>query len=540
MGISKFKRGALAYGLTTALLATAFGGVAYAENLHQEATLNQGSLGAYPNSGYNISSSSGHESELTYLFIHTGTPEDKRAADDYLMIPDNERPEVTDEQARVNQKIVFDSNTTPKERFKNLVYCFNKKLHRPGATLAWVPNGHETFGAIYDPRNQQTRFTSALTTWTSDNRFKEGANERLLKTIWNGFPSDAAGLKERLNLSNDDFYAATQHAVWYYTDNVDWTFTNVARSFSGLSSSEHKKIYTAYRVLTETTSQDAGNLLTTDGIKLENPVNTNAELVFYDSKDGESQDLLKATFTEKGKPEKPIFPENTPRSPGKDCDCKGKPGDRGETGPAGPIGPQGPSGVPGRDGAPGKDGRDGAKGENGKDGVGIKNITLKNGRLIIELTDGTKFEFDNIIGPKGDKGDPGKDGKPGEPGKPGPQGPKGEPGQPGPKGDPGEKGEPGKPGPEGKPGPKGEPGKPAPETKPAPDPEKPAPAPKTEKSEMDKHHTEKAPQSHAPEPVQSKQLAHTGVSAELLLLMSTLMIGAGFAVRRLRKANWQQ
>ena len=50
---------------------------------------------------------------------------------------------------------------------------------------------------------------------------------------------------------------------------------------------------------------------------------------------------------------------------------------------------KGEDGKDGKDGAKGTNGKDGDKGKDGKNGIGIKDITEKNGEIVITLTDGT-------------------------------------------------------------------------------------------------------------------------------------------------------
>jgi hypothetical protein len=58
-------------------------------------------------------------------------------------------------------------------------------------------------------------------------------------------------------------------------------------------------------------------------------------------------------------------------------------------------GDKGDKGDPGEQGPPGID---------GVDGVGIDYITLIDGKLILVLTDGTKTDLGNIMGPQGEQG----------------------------------------------------------------------------------------------------------------------------------------
>lgn len=97
------------------------------------------------------------------------------------------------------------------------------------------------------------------------------------------------------------------------------------------------------------------------------------------------------------------------------------PGPQGERGEPGPPGVPGESGRPGRDGAPGRDGSPGADGSPGVDGEpgrdgspGVPGADGQPGRDGAPGKDGSPGlpgKDSTIPGPKGDKGDPGKDGK---------------------------------------------------------------------------------------------------------------------------------
>lgn len=135
----------------------------------------------------------------------------------------------------------------------------------------------------------------------------------------------------------------------------------------------------------------------------------------------------------------------------------GPPGERGATGERGEMGaqgPAGPAGPAGENGAPGPVGETGAQGDvgpagpqgekgtdgvNGKDGVGIADAVVKEGRLILKLTDGTQRDAGIV------RGEPGERGEKGDTGPAGPQGRTV-------KGERGERGEPGKDGRDGREG----------------------------------------------------------------------------------------
>lgn len=94
----------------------------------------------------------------------------------------------------------------------------------------------------------------------------------------------------------------------------------------------------------------------------------------------------------------------------------GPPGPQGPTGPVGPAGPQGNTGPAGPQGPAGND---------GADGLGIRDVSLSAGNLIITYTDSTLDNVGNVIGPTGPTGPAGPTGPQGVQGVQGPVGPKG-------------------------------------------------------------------------------------------------------------------
>lgn len=121
------------------------------------------------------------------------------------------------------------------------------------------------------------------------------------------------------------------------------------------------------------------------------------------------------------------------------------------------VGPViGPRGEKGEAGDKGEKGEFGEKGDVGLPGVGIRDaFRQEGGILILTLTDGSTRELGPIVGPageKGDKGDAGEKGDKGDQGEPGARGPAGERGE---KGAAGERGDTGMTGDRGE---KGDPG----------------------------------------------------------------------------------
>ena len=141
--------------------------------------------------------------------------------------------------------------------------------------------------------------------------------------------------------------------------------------------------------------------------------------------------------------------------------AQGPKGDTGAAGAQGPIGATGPAGAKGDTGAAGPKGNTGAKGDTGN---GIAKTTQVEYNLVLEYTDGTKFETTSLRGatgaagaqgPKGDTGAAGAAGAKGDTGARGPAGAAGATGPQGPKGDTGDRGPAGS---NGAQGPKGDTG----------------------------------------------------------------------------------
>ncbi|WP_216431870.1 thioester-forming surface-anchored protein [Arcanobacterium phocae] len=382
------------------------------------------------------------------------------------------------------------------------MYCFNAHKHFPNnARRSWLTFEPDLIG-LTTPESDDKKANQYEQLPT---KFKDNTQRQILKVIWNGFPSDAAGIQSKLGLSNDAFHQATQQAVWYFTDQRQWS----EESAKDLKN-EAKTAFQAFLFLTnqETSSNLSSSKLS--HISLVEPDTNNAELLSYKSKSTEKQDLLRAVFNEKDQPGKPILPEppkTDPKDP--DCHCKdgnpgpkgdpgkdgapGKDGDKGEKGEPGTPGPQGPEGKPGTDGKPGKDGN------------GIKSIRIdKDGNLIIELTNNTIINLGKIIGPEG---------------KPGPQGPQGPEGKPGKDGDRGEKGDPGKPGPQG---PEGKPGPQGPQGDSGKD--KPEPPKSQPHIDVQQKHVSRA-----------SELAHTGTDTQSIVVVSLLLVITGLVGIRIRK-----
>ncbi len=70
--------------------------------------------------------------------------------------------------------------------------------------------------------------------------------------------------------------------------------------------------------------------------------------------------------------------------------------------------------VSGKDGADGQDGADGKNGQDGTDGVGVADVRVEDGALIVELTNGEEIDCGSIRGEQGEPGAAGEDGDDGD------------------------------------------------------------------------------------------------------------------------------
>ena len=84
--------------------------------------------------------------------------------------------------------------------------------------------------------------------------------------------------------------------------------------------------------------------------------------------------------------------------------AQGIQGEKGEKGDTGAQGVQGEKGEKGDTGAQGAQGEKGEKGDTGAAGNGIQTIRLVDGTMTVELTDGSKFTFENVRGENGADG----------------------------------------------------------------------------------------------------------------------------------------
>ncbi|MGV9187887.1 thioester domain-containing protein [Arcanobacterium canis] len=255
MDISKIKRGALASGLAGALLATAFGGVAQAQEQEHSQQLPRMAYTlrseAYKNSSDGVVSPyifTIPKTAQAKTYILQGSPEPM-----YREIPKNGRPEVIDEEKKQEDPSknasLFETSkisaSDVKEQFSHLTYCFDKTQSFPNNA------GRNKISLETD----EIAFTTPQTNTTNkQNQYYEPQSVQkelkdkhaVTQVIWNGFPTDTSNLRETLTLSIDEFHEATQQAVWKYTDKNTWS---LERARQNLGTQEGLRSYVAYLVL---------------------------------------------------------------------------------------------------------------------------------------------------------------------------------------------------------------------------------------------------------------------------------------------------
>ena len=98
---------------------------------------------------------------------------------------------------------------------KTVVYCFNVKKSLP-PYLGSSQNDRLNYFAEFG--------TSEIFEEKAEGEVLKGDSLRdsVLKTIYNGYPHDKSGIKERYGLSDQQFRRATQRAIWHFTDNFSF------------------------------------------------------------------------------------------------------------------------------------------------------------------------------------------------------------------------------------------------------------------------------------------------------------------------------
>ena len=165
------------------------------------------------------------------------------------------------------------------DHLKNPIYVRPDGSNAKG-DVAYCFNDHRSFpDSAFSPR--KTLYTKELGTAAkfeelADTERVTGENlyNGLVRVIYDGYPNNKSGIKERYGLTDGQFRQITQYAVWYYTD----TFNMPARDTSGNNFTENEK--NAFNdLVNSTTTIPAGT-----------------KLDIYRAKDNSYQNLLSGHF----------------------------------------------------------------------------------------------------------------------------------------------------------------------------------------------------------------------------------------------------
>ena len=128
------------------------------------------------------------------------------------------------------------------DHLKNPIYVRPQGSNDKG-DVAYCFNDHRAFPeSLNSPR--KTLYTKELGTAASFGELAdtervtgEDLYNALIRVIYDGYPSNNSGIKERYGLTDGQFRQITQYAVWYYTD----TFNMPNRDTSGNNFTQNEK-----------------------------------------------------------------------------------------------------------------------------------------------------------------------------------------------------------------------------------------------------------------------------------------------------------
>ena len=93
-------------------------------------------------------------------------------------------------------------------------FCFNQPMQPPTNNTSDEP---VKLKASYDLMAAATVVGSRnKPAFTDEQKFKDA----IVRTIYNGYGFDASGIKDKFHLTQEDFYHATQLAVWRFMENM--------------------------------------------------------------------------------------------------------------------------------------------------------------------------------------------------------------------------------------------------------------------------------------------------------------------------------
>ena len=181
--------------------------------------------------------------------------------------------------AEVYQAYTKSGEYPASDHLKNPIYVRPQGSNDKG-DVAYCFNDHRAFPeSLNSPR--KTLYTKELGTAASFGELAdtervtgEDLYNALIRVIYDGYPSNNSGIKERYGLTDGQFRQITQYAVWYYTD----TFNMPNRDTSGNNFTQNEK--------------DAFN----DLVNSTTAIPAGTQLDIYRSQDNAYQNLLSGHF----------------------------------------------------------------------------------------------------------------------------------------------------------------------------------------------------------------------------------------------------
>ncbi|MCL4889257.1 Cna B-type domain-containing protein [Streptococcus gallolyticus] len=154
-------------------------------------------------------------------------------------------------------------------------YCFNHIKSRPSSKRE---EGEAKYRKIAD-----IDYVRLKENCDSDMEGQE-LYDAIMKVIYNGYPNNCSGIKEKYNLKDGDFCAITQKAIWHFTDGVDSDGTG---DYIALGALHSKKAW-------DESSVKGAYLELIDVANLSYPAGAKLNLYLYDHGDtsGDVQNLI--------------------------------------------------------------------------------------------------------------------------------------------------------------------------------------------------------------------------------------------------------
>ncbi|AKN59607.1 hypothetical protein A4R63_00920 [Corynebacterium pseudotuberculosis] len=213
---------------------------------------------------------------------------------------------------------------------EELAYCFNITKPYPILKDSFPSTAANVFDKGIGLR-YKGNFESSLQTFADQWR-GEAADAGVLKAIYNGHSKNAAGIKEKLALTENEFRYATQLAVWYWTDSTDSYKYLIGAGTSSNKIGQAVKILTGQDKTSVQLKEVDPNLVT---LVIYKPYSLAGEFASYQNllsikfvspKTGDSVNPEEPTKPEPKEPEKPKQPETEkpkePEAPQKEIEPK--------------------------------------------------------------------------------------------------------------------------------------------------------------------------------------------------------------------------